>query len=169
MNVPALIVLIWFGLVATASAQGTPTSQLSAIRSVVSELEGRTDKLHELNAQYRSLVEQRPQPEDGSPEAKKAQEAQLAKWNAALDRLLRRIDQARTDVVATTQRLDQLTTGPLPTSLAKDVANARNEAGAERSAAEQALKSKPAPGRTPKPVKQSTATEKAPPPIPDDL
>src|SRR4051794_2188022 len=110
MKVPAITMLIWFGLVATAAAQGTPSqAQLSEIRSVTSELEGRTEKLRELNAQYRSLVEQRPQ----------AEEAQLAKWNAALEKLLRRIDQARAAVVESTQHLDQLATGKLPTSLAK--------------------------------------------------
>lgn len=169
MNVPAITMLIWFGLTATAAAQGAPTgkgssqsapsqAQLSEIRSVVNELQARTEKLHELMTQYRSLVEQRPQ----------AQE-QLAKWNTALERLLRRVDQARAAVVETTQRLDQLATGPLPTSLGKDVATARNEAGAQRTAAEQALvKNKAALARTSKPAKQTRATEKAPT-IPDDL
>jgi len=177
MKVSAITMLIWFGLATAAAAQGRPSggaspgtsskAQLSEVRSVVHELEARTEKLRDLMAQYRSLVEQRPQPEGGSPEAKKAHEAQLAKWNTALERLLRRIDAARAAVVETTQSLDQLGTGQLPTALAKDVASARNEAGAQRTAAEQALaKSKPA--RPAKPAKQAEA-EKTAPPIPDDL
>ncbi len=169
MNVPAMGLLIWFGLAATGAAQGTPSSkvassgtlskdQLSQVRSAVHELQGRSEKLRDLMAQYRSLVEQRPQG--------KASEEQITKWNAALERLLRRVDTARAAVVEGTQRLDQSATGKLPTGLAKDVATTRNEAEAQRTAAEQALvKSKPA--RTSKPVKQAPATEK--PPIPDDL
>jgi len=179
MNVPAITMLIWLGLAATAAAQNTPSgkgaspgasskAQLSEIRSLVHELQARTEKLGDLMTQYRSLVEQRPQAEGGSPDAKKAHEDQLAKWNAALERLLRRVDGARTAVVETTQRLDQSATGELPTGLAKDLASARNEAGAQRTAAEQALaKSKPA--RTSKHAKQTPPPEKTAPPIPDDL
>lgn len=182
MNVPAITVLIGFGLAATAAAQGTPSgnaaspgasskAQLSEIRSLAHELQARTEKLRDLMTQYRSLVEQRPQAEGGSPDAKKAHEDQLAKWNTALERLMRRVDEARAAVVETTQRLDQSATGQLPTSLAKDVASARNEAEAQRTAAEQALaKSKSASARRSKHAKQKTpATEKTAPPIPDDL
>ena len=172
----AMTALIWFAVAATVAAQSTPSSkaapsktQMSEIRSLVHELEGRTEKLRDLMTQYRSLVEQRPQGQGGSPEAKKAQDEQLAKWNTALERLLRRIDEARAAVVETTQRLEQAATGTLPTGLGKDVANARNEAGAQRTAAEQALaKSKPAKGRASKDAKPP-ATEKPAPPIPDDL
>jgi uncharacterized protein YukE len=171
MNVRAIITLVWFGFAttaATAAAQGTPSkSQLSEIRSITSELEGRTEKLRDLMEQYRSLVEQRPQAGGGGPEAKKAHDEQLAKWDAALDRLMRRVDASRAEVVETKQRLDQVATGQLPTGLAKDVANAKNEAEAQRTAAEQAL-AKNKPGRTPKPAKQTPA-EKPAPPIPDDL
>jgi DNA repair exonuclease SbcCD ATPase subunit len=170
MNVPAITILIWFGLVATAAAQGTPTgkgssqgapsqAQLSEIRSVVNELEARTEKLHELMEQYREMVGERPQ----------GQEA-LAKWNTALDRLMRRIDQAHAAVAESTQHLSQVAKGSLPTSLGKDVANAHNEAEAQRTAAEHALaKNKPAKGGTSKPAKQTAAKEKAPPPMPDGL
>ena len=170
MNVRAITLLIWFGLVATAAAQDTPSGkaaspaaaskvQLSQVRDLVHELQAHTEKLSDLMTLYRSLVEQRPQADD-----------QLAKWNAALERLLRRVDEARAAVVATKQRLEQSATGQLPTALAKEVANARNEADAERASAEQALaKSKSTPARTPKKAKQTPATEKTAPPIPDDL
>lgn len=178
MNVPAMTILICLGLATTAAAQGpsgeaakpgaSSKAQLSEIRSHVHELEARTEKLRDLMAQYRSLVEQRPQPEGGSPDAKKAHDAQLAKWNTAVERLLRRVDGARVAVVETKQQLEQAATGQLPTGLAKDVASARNEAEAQRAAAEQALaKSKPASARTSKHAKQTT--EKTAPPIPDDL
>lgn len=181
MNVSAITMLIGLGIAATAAAQGTPSgkaespseaskAQLSETRSLVHELQARTEKLRDLMTQYRSLVEQRPQAKGESPDAKKAHEDQLAKWGTTLERLLRRVDAARTAVVETTQPLDQSATGQLPTALAKDVANARNEAEAQRTAAEQALaKSKTAPARTSKRAKQPPATEKTPPPIPDDL
>ncbi|HMJ13969.1 MAG TPA: hypothetical protein VK524_21275, partial [Polyangiaceae bacterium] len=88
--------------------------------------------------------------------------------NSALERLLHRIDDARAAVVETKQKLDQSANEQLPTALAKDAANARNEAEAQRAAAEQALaKSKPA---KQKPAKQKPASEKpAPPQLPDDL
>jgi transketolase len=170
MNIPAIAMLIWFGLVATAAAQGTPAAkgsaqgtpsqaQLSEIRSVVNELQARTEKLHELMEQYRSHVEQRPQ----------SQEAQ-DKWNTALERLLRRIDQARAQVVETSQHLDQLSKRTLPTSLGKDVADAHNDAEAQRTAAEQALaKTKPAPARATKSAKQTPANQPARLELPDDL
>ena len=180
MNAFAITVVIWCALAATAAAQGTssgkaaspgaaPQAPLSEIRSIVHELQARTEKLSDLMTQVRSIVEQRPQPQGGSPEAKQAHEEQLAKWSAALERLLRRVDATRAEVVETKQHLDQLATGQLPTALAKEVANARNEAEAQRAAAEQALaKNKPAPARASKHAKQAPATEKAPPPLLDD-
>lgn len=167
MKIPAIIMLIWFGLVATAAAEGAPTgkgagqdatqAQLTEIRSVVHELEPRTEKLHELMEQYRSMVEQRPQ---GSDE----------KWRASLDRLLKRIDDARAAVAETTQRLHQVSDGRrLPTALGKDVANALNEAGAQRTAAEQALannKGKSSP-KTAKTAKQAPAQPGLE--LPDDI
>lgn len=170
MNVSAITTLIWFGLVATAVAQGTPSgkassgapskAQLSEVRSLVHDLQARTEKLRDLMAQYRSLVEQRPQGDSGD---------QAAKWNTALERLLRRIDAARGAVVETKQRLDQSATGQLPTALAKDVANTRNEAEAQRAAAEQVLaKNKGASSRPSKRAAQAPP-EKPAPPIPDDL
>lgn len=169
MKIATIAVMIWVALAATAAAQaaqGSPSakpanpgasSKASEIRSLVHELQGRTEKLADLMAQYRSHIEQRPQGND----------EQLAKWDAALERLLSRIDVARAAVVEGTQRLEQAATGQLATSLAKDVATARNEADAERASAEQALaKSKPAKGKAakqgkPKPVQKS--------PPPDDL
>jgi hypothetical protein len=180
MNVPAIVILIWFGLATTAAAQGAPSSkaaspgassktQLSEIRTLVHELQGHTEKLSDLMTQYRSLVGQRPQAEGGSPDAKQAYEDQLAKWSAAVERLLRRVDEARVAVAESKQRLDQAATGQLPTALAKDVANARNDAEAQRTAAEEAVaKNKTAPSRTSKHAKQAPA-EKPAPPIPDDL
>ena len=167
MKIPAITVLIWFALATAAGAQGAPSSKsvssgssskasLPQIRSLVHDLQGRNEKLRDLNDQYRSLVEQKPQ----------GDEAQLAKWNAALERLLKRIDEARAAVVETKQQLDQSAGETLPTALAKDVANARNEAEAQRAQAEQALKSKPA---KQKPSKQKPVVEKPTPPIPDDL
>jgi hypothetical protein len=165
MNARAFALLICVGLAAVSAspsaAQGTPASKstasgskssasttkppLSEIRPLVHKLQGHTDKLQELMTQYRSLVEQRPQPAGGSPEAKKSHEAQLAKWSAALDRLLLRIDEARAPVVEGKQQLDRLAVDQLPTALAKDVVNAQNEADAARTDADQALaKRKPA-------------------------
>lgn len=179
MKISAITVLIWIAVGATAAAEGTPSSKaaspgatsktpLSEIRSIVHGLQAHTEKLGDLMGQYRSLIEQRPQSEGGSPEVKKADEARLAKWNAAVERLVLRVDAARAAVVETTQRLDQSATGELPTSLAKEVANARNEAAAERSAAEQVLaKAKTSQARKSKQPKP--ATEKPPPPLPDDL
>jgi hypothetical protein len=169
MNIPAISIVIWFGLVAAAAAQGAPSSkaassgegskaQLSEVRSLVHELQAQTEKLRDLMTQYRSLVEQRPQ----------GQGEQIEKWNSALERLLRRLDTAHAAVADATQRLDQSAKGQLPTGLAKEVASAHNDAEAERTAAEQVLaKNKPAQGRT-KEAKQKPA-EKPAPPIPDDL
>jgi hypothetical protein len=168
MKITAMIALIWVALAATAGAQGAPSkppgsgasSKASEVRSLVHELQGHTGKLADLNEQYRSHIEQRPQGND----------AQLAKWDAALERLLGRIDAAHKVVVDSKQRLEQAIAGQtLSTSLGKDVANARNEADAERAAAEQALaKSKPGKGKAAKQAKPKPA-EKAPPPLPDDL
>jgi hypothetical protein len=177
-------ITVLFGLVlaASAAAQGQdtpsgkaaspsapPKGQLAEVRSLVSELQGHTDKLSDLLSQYRSLVEQRPEPEGSSPEQKKAHDAQLEKWSAALERLLKRLDTARADVVDTKTRLEKAATGELPTSLAKDVAKSRTEADAQRANAEQALAAKrPAPAKKAKSTK-APPPEKAPPPIPDDL
>lgn len=166
MNIHSLAMLICIGLVATAAAQDSGTSpgasskaSLSEIRALVHELQGRTDKLRDLMEQYRSMIEQRPQ----------AQEQQ-AKWSAALERLMRRVESSHAAVVETLQAVERSATGQLPTGLAKDVANARNEAGAERTAAEQALaKAKASAARAPKRTTQKPAAEKPAPPIPDDL
>lgn len=168
MKVSAIIMLICCGLVATAAAEGASSgkgasqdatqAQLDEIRSVVHQLEPRTEKLQELMEQYRSMVEQRPQGSDD-------------KWSAALDRLLKRIDDARAAVVETTQRLHQASDGRrLPTALGKDVANALNEAGAQRTAAEQALaKNKGKSAKPSKPAKQPPAPAQPGLELPDDL
>jgi DNA repair exonuclease SbcCD ATPase subunit len=180
MKLSAITLLCWFGLAATVAAQGTSNGKaasgsassklaLSEVRSLLHELQARNEKLDELMTQYRSLLEERPQSEGGSPEAKQAHAQQLAKWNGALERLLHRIDEALARVVETEHRLDPSATGPLPTGLAKEVVNAHNEAEAQRAAAEHArAKNKPAPARSSKPAKQAPAAKPAPP-IPDDL
>jgi ABC-type transporter Mla subunit MlaD len=148
LQVFALLICVALSAVApsTGAAQGAPSGasasskpQLAEIRASLRALQGHTDTLRELMEQYRALVERRPEAEGSSADAKKAHEAQLAKWSAALERLLRRIDEAHKALVEVAQRLSQQATGNLPTSLAKDVANARNEADAERATAEQAL------------------------------
>src|SRR5688500_8277041 len=131
MKISAIIGLIWLALAATAAGQskassnaspGAPSkASLAEVRAVVHELEGRTEKLRELLSQHRSLVEQRPESDE-----------QLAKWSAALDRLLVRIEGAHATIVETIQRLDKSITGELPTGLGKDVARVRNEADPER-------------------------------------
>ena len=74
-------------------------------------------------------------------------------------------------MVETTQQLNQAVTGQLPTGLAKDVANARNDADAQRAAAEEALVKSKSAARTSKRGAQKPASEPASPPpqLPDDL
>lgn len=170
MKISAIVGLVWLVLAATAAGQSksvgsSPSSgiaskaSLAEVRAIVHELEGRTDKLRELLSQHRAHVERRPQSEE-----------QLAKWDAALERLLVRIDSARADVVETTQRLDKSITGELPTGLAKDVARVRNDAEPERATAEQVLaKSKPASARKAKQTKQPAAAQKPASPSNEDL
>jgi hypothetical protein len=167
MKTAAIIGLIWVALAAPAAGQDTPSgkpaspgasSKPAQIRSLVHELQGRTDKLADLMQQYRSHIEQRPQGND----------EQLAKWDAALERLLGRIQVAHAAVVEAKQNLEQAATGTLSTSLAKDVAKARNEAEAERVNAEQALAKNKSKGKGGKQAKPKPA-EKTPPPLPDDL
>jgi ribosome-binding protein aMBF1 (putative translation factor) len=171
MKIPAITLLMCIGLSASAAAEGArqgksessqsaSKEQLAEIRSVLRELVRVTGKLTDLMGQYRSLIEQRPA-------AKKGSDEQLAKWNEALDRLVRRIDAARTPVVDTMKQLDQLASVTLPTSLGKDVANAHNEADAVRAAADQVLanhKPKPAPAKTAKKTPDADETE---PPLGD--
>src|SRR5689334_25357341 len=99
MNIRTITMLVWIGLAAPVAAQGAHSSKsmspggssktsLSEIRSIVHELQGRTEKLRDLNKEYRSLVEQRPQ----------SNEAQAEKWNAALERLLKRMEGAHAAV-----------------------------------------------------------------------
>lgn len=174
MEPRALCILICLGLATTAAAQGAQggksessagasKTSLSEVRKVVHELQGRTEKLRDLMEQYRSLVEQRPQ---------KADDAQLAKWSAAIDRLMKRVEGAHAAVVETTKQLDQADIAKLPTALAKDAANARNEAEAQRTAAEQALtknKSTARAAKPTKPAKQAPASEKPAPTLPEGL
>jgi hypothetical protein len=171
MKVSAITGLIWLVLAATAFGQtkssgnatspGAPSkAALAEVRSNVHELEGHTEKLRELLANHRSLVERRPDAKGGSPE--------LAKWEAAVARLLARIESAHEALVETTQRLDKSIAGELPTGLAKDVAKARNEAEPERLMAEQVLaKRKASPATKSKPGKQPA--EKPASPSNEDL
>jgi hypothetical protein len=166
MKTTAIAWMCWLGLATTVAAQAAATSpgqgpkmELKQVRTLLHELQARSDKLHELMEQYRSMVAERPQ---GSAE-------QLAKWNASLDRLLQRIEGARAAVAETEQRLDPSATGQLPTNLAKEVVTAHNEAEAERTSAEHALKSKPATARAAKQGKQAPAAAKPAPPLPSDL
>jgi uncharacterized protein YukE len=186
MKVIVIGVLSWLALVATVAAQGAPSgkaaspnaaqgsgaaspAQLSEIRSLAHQLQAHTEKLDDLMTQYSSLVGQRPQAQGGSADAKRAHDEQLARWDTALERLLRRIDGARAAVAESMQHLERLATGKLPTGLAKDVARARNEAVAQRTAAEQVLvKNKATLARASKPTKQSPATESTSS-LPDDL
>ena len=102
--------LIWLALAATAAGQskssgnaegssGSAKASLAEVRSIIHELEGHTEKLRELLSQHGSLVDQRPESEGGSPEAKKAYDTQVAKWSSALERLLVRIEDAHATVV----------------------------------------------------------------------
>ena len=168
MNVIVITALSWLALAATAAAQSAPSvkaaspnaSQLSQIRSLAHQLQGQTEKLSDLMSQYFSLVEQRPRAQGGTADVKKGNDEQVARWDTAVERLLRRVDTARAAVVETMQRLEQLTTGQLPTTVAKDVTRARNEAVAQRTAAEQALASnKPVLARATKPAKPAPAAE----------
>ena len=166
MKSSIVTVLVWLAFAASAVAQGAPAAKpkLSEVRSLANELEGRTDKLRNLMEEYRSLVMQRPQTGGASPEAKKASEAQLARWESALDRLMRRIKAGHAAVVEISKRLDPAIKSNLPTSLAKHAADAHNEAEAVRAAAEQALaKYKPAPPQKHKPTKPAPAHREAPP------
>lgn len=176
MRVIVITMLSWLAVAATAAAQSTPNTkaaspgaprsattarkaepaappsqaQLADIRALAHELQARTEKLSDLMEQYLSLVGRRPQ----------ANDAQLASWDAALERLLRRVDGARAAVVETMQRLEQLPTGQLPTALAKDVVRTRNEAVTQRTAAEEALVSnKPVLARAAQPAKPAPAAE----------
>ena len=188
MNVIVVTALTWLALAVPVSAQAAPArkpstsaastqptaapsqSQLSELRALAHELQARTEKLGDLMEQYFSLARQRPQAQPGNAEAKKAHDDQLAKWDAAVERLLRRVDGARAAVVETLQRLDQLPSGQLPTSLAKDVVRARNEAVTQRTAAEQVLsKNKAVLARSAKPAKPAPPPEDLGPSLPDDL
>jgi len=156
MKTTAIAWMCWLGLATTVAAQAAATSPGQGPKM---ELKQVRTLLHELMEQYRSMVAERPQ---GSAE-------QLAKWNASLDRLLQRIEGARAAVAETEQRLDPSATGQLPTNLAKEVVTAHNEAEAERTSAEHALKSKPATARAAKQGKQAPAAAKPAPPLPSDL
>lgn len=168
MKVTAITLVICLGIAGTAAAEGSHGSKstssaapskadLAQIRTVVHELERSTGKLIDLMSQYRSMIEQRPQ-------AKK----QLEKWNKALDRLVRRIAKTRDSVAETMGRMDEMAKGKLPTALAKDVANAHNQADAERAGADQVLaKHKPKPEHRSKRAKKAPPEDNGPPPLGD--
>jgi len=154
MNVRAITILVGLGL-ATASGAAAQSkspgpsvsskSRLAEVRSRVHDLEATTSKLRVSMEDYRSLTEQRPSSDD-----KKGND----RWNRAMARLMERVRTTHAAIVDRTQRLDEVTKEPLPTSLGKDVADARNEAEATRADAEQALKSyKPPPPSKAEPKK----------------
>lgn len=170
MKVSAITVGVWLLLATAAAAQGASSAKgegstessksLSGIRSLVHELQGRTERLSDEMNVYRTLVEQKPKGSSGEA---------LDKWSAALERQLHRIDAARASVVETLQQLDAAAKGAkLPTSLGKDVANAHNEADAQRAAAEQALAQNKAVMNRPKKATKK-AEDKPAPELPADL
>lgn len=178
MKTSAITMVIGLALAAGAAAQGSTSSKrspeasskspLSQIRSLANELQGHADKLGDMMTIYHSLLEQRPDRNGGSPEQKKAHDEQLAKWSAAVARHVTRIEAERASVIDVMQRLDQAIKGQtLPTALAKDVANARNEATAQRSAAEHAIKAKPK--DTSKAAKPAPRNDEPAPSLDDDL
>ena len=168
MRIAAIALSIGLGLTAGAAAQGTSKnvsndrsppsgapatkSQMDEIRKLVHELERSTSKLNVLMEDYRNLLDKRPKSRGGgSPEAKAAHDKELERWQAALDRVVRSIHKTHAAIGETTKRLDTATTAKLPTSLGKEVANARNAAGPLSAAAEQVLaKHKPKPRKAAK-------------------
>ena len=141
MRIPAITLSICLGLAATAAAQGAPKgkaassaraskAQVKEIRSIVHELERLSSKLSVQLDDFRSMSQQRPP---------KAQKQQLGRWQAAFDRLLRSLQKTHAALGETTKRLNQAATVKLPTSLDKEVADARNAADPVRLAAKPVL------------------------------
>ena len=167
MRVAAITLSLCLGLAGTAAADdgpkgknenadGAAKSRMAEVRSIVRDLERSTSTLTVLLKDVRGHLEERPP---------KAQQQQLERWEGAFDQLLRSLQKAHAAVVETTKRLNEGATAQLPTSLAKEVANARNEAEPMRAAAEQVLKQ-----HKPKPQKTSKRATKAPEAAqPDDL
>jgi hypothetical protein len=156
MKTAIIAALICLGFVGGAAAEGKPKApsssraskaQLSEIRSVVRDLEKAGSTLEAQLSDYRSLMSKRPAT---------SQKEQFAKWEAVIERLLDSMTRTHTKVVDTTKRLDQVSTAKLPTSLAKEEADARNAAGAARAAAEQVLAKR-------KPKKKKTTAKKPAP------
>lgn len=127
MKVSSIVVSICLGLSAPAFAQsaakGKTTSsaraskaQVEEIRSIVHELERLSSKLDVLLKDAHSISAQRPP---------KSQKKQLARWDSAFNRVLRSMQKTHTALIEATKRLDQATGVKMPTSLDKEVANAR--------------------------------------------
>ena len=164
MRIPAITLLICLGLTAAAAAQGTPNSkaagggskaQLSEIRSLVHELERTSSKLDVLIADYRSLMDKRPRAQGSSPDAKAAQKKQFKRWDSAVERLLRSIQKTHAAIVETTKRLKPTNDKKLPTSLGKELADARNTADAAQAAGKQVLSKRKPKKRSPKRPKKA--------------
>ena len=172
MRISAITLSICLGLAVTAAAEGAPKGkaasssraskvQVKEIRSIVHELERLSSKLGVLLNDFRSISEQRPP---------KAQQKQRARWEAAFDRLLRSLQKTHAALVQTTKRLNQTTTVKLPTSLDKEVADARKGAEPVRRAAKPVLaKHKSRLKKRPKRTKKAPAASDADAHLLDDL
>jgi len=169
----AIAVLFVLGLAAGAAAQGARSGKASSetseklqpseIRAVVHEAQKHVETLRGLLDEYRSLVEGRPKQRGSGAEAKKAYDKQVAKWGAALDGVLRRLEKAHARLVQLTPSLGKAAKLQLTTALGRDVADTFNEAEAQRTAAEQALsKSKDEAARLAKNRKQTAEKKEKP-------
>jgi hypothetical protein len=150
-----LIALTWCALAATAAAQSSttdssPKAALSTVRSNLQELQKQIEVVRVFLAQFRSLVEAKPNEHGGGDEAKQAYEQALTAWSLRLERLLRRLDSARASLADSEQKLEASLGVKLPASLAADVETARQQAAAERESADEAkVASKPEPEKKP--------------------
>lgn len=141
MKILAFTLSFCLGLAVTAAAEGAPKGkaasssraskdQLKEIRSSVRELERLSSTVDMLLKDVRSISAQRPP---------KAQKKQVARWEAAFNRVLRSLQKTHAALVETTKRLDQAITVKLPTSLDKEVSDARLAAEPARRAAKPVL------------------------------
>ena len=166
MKTTIIASLVCLGLTMTAAAQDKPSAggatkaQLSEIRSIVRDLEKAGSTLNAQIGDYRELMDKQPP---------KNQKEQVAKWEAVIERLLDSMTKTHTRVVDTTKRLNQASTAKLPTSLAKEEADARNAAEAARAAAEQVLAKRKPKKQTAKPDKPAPKRDEAEAHLLDDL
>jgi len=172
MRILPITLSFCLGLAATAAAEGAPKgkatssakatrAQVKEIRSIVHELERQSSKLSVLLDDFRTLSAKRP---------RKAQKEQLARWDAAFNRLLRSMQKTQTALVETGKRLDQAATVKLPTTLHKEVADARNAAEPVRLAVKPLLaKNKSRLKKKPKRAKNPSSDSDADAHLLDDL